>query len=465
MKIIFPKKSVLRIVKFFSLVFLVFFISVFAFSSYFRVNYKDRVLPNVYFYDTEVSGMTKDEVGQIVGATQTEKNDFIKLKFDGSEVVASVADVGFSWDRERTTDDIMKMGRGNGLIDNFLNQLQVLFFKLNVKFSYNFDHDVAEKYLEELATTIDSEPVDGKMEIKDGKATVFNLSHDGRKLLIKKSRLDLAKALIGGEEKVTLTIEQLKAKNPSDIEKLGVTELFATGTSNFYGSPKNRVHNIKQGAEVFSGVLIPPGENFSFITTLGDVSAATGYLPELVIKEDRTIPEYGGGLCQVSTTFFRAAINAGFPIVERSPHAYRVSYYEPAGFDATIYIPKPDLVFQNNSSRHILIQTRVEGNNLYVDFYGTGDGREVTVYPPIIYNFVQPGEPILIETDELPPGEKEQIDTAHVGADAYFTRKIVYENGEIKEDRFDSRYVPWRAKFKVGKQQVSEENSEGYEEE
>ena len=133
-------------------------------------------------------------------------------------------------------------------------------------------------------------------------------------------------------------------------------------------------------------MLVGPEDEFSFNSALGKVGVKQGYLPELVIKKDKTVPEYGGGLCQVSTTAFRGAVKAGFEITERESHAYPVQYYNPQGTDATIYPPHPDLRFKNNTPAYILIQTRIEGNKLYFDFYGSDDGRKVVLKGPYIYS-------------------------------------------------------------------------------
>jgi vancomycin resistance protein YoaR len=109
-----------------------------------------------------------------------------------------------------------------------------------------------------------------------------------------------------------------------------------------------------------------------------------GFLPELVIKKGKTVPEYGGGLCQVSTTMFRAAVNAGLKITERQPHSFPVQYYNPQGFDATVYDPRPDLRFINNTPNHLLIEAIVDGNWLIFNFYGTDDGRKVEIKGPYI---------------------------------------------------------------------------------
>jgi len=130
--------------------------------------------------------------------------------------------------------------------------------------------------------------------------------------------------------------------------------------------------------------LIKPGEEFSFVKILGEVDSDHGYLPELVIKKDKTEPEFGGGICQVSTTAFRAALNSGLKITARRNHAYPVQYYNPQGMDATVYIPRPDLRFINNTPAYILIQTKIEDTELIFKFFGTDDGREVKITGPKI---------------------------------------------------------------------------------
>jgi vancomycin resistance protein YoaR len=170
----------------------------------------------------------------------------------------------------------------------------------------------------------------------------------------------------------------------TDPAELGIRELVAEGTTNFRGSPKNRIFNINRALEQFQGVIIAPNAEFSFVKQLGDVDGEHGYLPELVIKDNKTEPEFGGGICQVSSTMFRTAINAGMKITARRNHAYPVSYYKPYGMDATVYIPAPDFRFRNNTSNNILILSSVEGTSLTFRFYGTKDGRQVEIDGPHI---------------------------------------------------------------------------------
>ena len=170
----------------------------------------------------------------------------------------------------------------------------------------------------------------------------------------------------------------------NNYKELGFREKIGSGKSDFRGSPKNRIHNIHVATGKFEGAIIVPNETFSFVKILGPVNEETGYKEELVIKNNETIPEFGGGICQVSTTLFRSAVNTGLEITERRHHAYPVQYYSPQGTDATVYLPKPDLQFINNTPGHILIQPRFNGTVLSFDIFGTSDGRQVITEGPTL---------------------------------------------------------------------------------
>jgi vancomycin resistance protein YoaR len=247
----------------------------------------------------------------------------------------------------------------------------------------------------------------------------------------------------------------LKVQDPvvdeNSLDALGIKEIIGRGETSFAGSPANRIHNIKTGLSFLQSALLKPGEEFSTVKKLGAVDNTTGYLPELVIKENRTTPEYGGGLCQVSTTLFRAVLKAGLKVTERQNHSYRVSYYEPpVGLDATIYLPRPDFKFLNDTPGHILVQGQVIGNRIIFELWGTSDGRTSVVTDPIITNIKPPPPEIRTETDTLPLGEVKQIEKPHEGATAiaYYT---VTRNGQvINKQTFKSIYKPWAARFLVG---------------
>lgn len=285
------------------------------------------------------------------------------------------------------------------------------------------DKDLVGKFLDDLAGKINRDPQDAKFFIENGRVSVFSLNEKGIKLDKEKS-LEifvsfLEKNSLSQEKSLELPFKEIAPEIFIDsIDSMGIASLIGEGKSNFRGSPKNRIHNIKVGSDRFNGILIKPDEEFSFVKILGEVDAEHGYLPELVIKKDKTEPEFGGGICQISTTAFRAAIYSGLKITTRKNHAYPVAYYNPQGMDATVYIPWPDLRFKNNTPGYILIQTKISGTELVFDFYGADDGRKTEIEGPKIL-------------ERKPDGSMKTT----------FTQKVYDKDGDIFiEDIFNSNY-------------------------
>jgi len=313
-----------------------------------------------------------------------------------------------------------------------------------------------KNYLQEnIASEIEIEPKNALFKAEEGKIIAFELGHNGKKIDYEKTIGKIENYFKNSQEQTTgveIESQDVQAEVSSqNAEDLGLKTLLATGESDFAGSPQNRIHNIKLGASKFNGVLVKPGEEFSFNAIIGEVNERSGYKPELVIKPDGIKPEYGGGLCQVATTVFRAMLNAGVPITQRSNHSLLVSYYKPYGTDATTYPGVHDVKFINDTPGHILIQTYITGAKLYFDFFGTNDNRKIIVgQPQYVSEFVDPGPAKEIPTDSLKKGEKKQVSNAFNGVSTVFYRTVAYEDGTEKKDKFFSKYKPWKAVYFVG---------------
>lgn len=234
-----------------------------------------------------------------------------------------------------------------------------------------------------------------------------------------------------------------------ELEARGIKEVLAVGESNFTGSSPERRQNIWAGARKFNGVILKQGERFSFNEILESVKPEDGFVEELVIKGNDTEKEFGGGVCQISTTVYRAAFSGGFPIDQRRNHSYAVPYYKPYGLDATIYLGGQDFKFTNDTPADLLIQAFMEGDNLYFVFYGTADGRTVALEGPFISGYQPAPDPIIEDSVLLPPGEMAELSPAHDGFRAEWVRQVQYPTYRTNE-RFVSIYRPWAARILRG---------------
>ena len=283
----------------------------------------------------------------------------------------------------------------------------------------------------------------------------------GRSLDIETSLAQINQQIAAGQHTIDLDMEYTNPPVTDDAtaESLGITELVHAETSYFRGSAAERIQNITLASAHFHGILVAPGESFSMADVLGDVSLDSGYAEALIIFGDRTIRGVGGGVCQVSTTLFRAAFFAGFQIDERYAHAYRVGYYEQvyggtdpdlAGLDATVYAPVVDFRFTNDTPYWLLMETYINGATLTWKFYSTSDGRSVEWDTSGLQNVEEPPEPLYEENPDLPEGTIKQVDWAVDGADVTVTRTVTRDGAVLHSDTFRTHYQPWRAVYQYG---------------
>lgn len=286
----------------------------------------------------------------------------------------------------------------------------------------------------------------------------------GREIDLEASLANIADSIKQGrhDAEVVMTVSEPKVFASATAQELGITELAFSQYTYFYGSSAQRVQNITIGAGSFHGLLIEPGQTFSMAEYLGNIDIDNGYAEAPVIYGGQTIEGVGGGICQVSTTLFRAAFNYGLPIVERHQHAYRVFYYERlangnidpglAGLDASVYVPVLDMKFKNDTPYWILMETYVNpsASSIQWKFYSTKVNRYVETKTTGPVNVVQPEPPVYRENPALAPGEVKQVDWEVDGADVDVIR-TVYENGQVYlQDRFVTKYEPWQAVFEYG---------------
>jgi len=244
-----------------------------------------------------------------------------------------------------------------------------------------------------------------------------------------------------------------------NLSQLGITNLLSVGRSDFSGSAPYRITNIKAGMRLLNGILLAPGEEFSFNNAVGSIDASNGFVEGYAIVQNRTQLEWGGGICQDSTTMFRAAFWAGLPITERWGHSFYISWYDKfafgdygngPGMDATIFTGALDLKFLNDTGHWLLIQTGTSGTTAEVRIYGTDDGRTVRLEGPTTRDRVPaPTEPVYVAEPSRPRGSPRQSDTARGGMTIDFAR-VIERDGQVVERRtFQTRFKPWPNIFEI----------------
>lgn len=326
--------------------------------------------------------------------------------------------------------------------------------------------DALGSYLNSLAYSLEKSPSNTRFVFNDDtrQLEVIQPAVIGRTLNIGKSIETIEQRLLEGHHVIPLEFIFTPPAVTDDQsgEQLGIRELIHTETSYFYGSSATRVQNIITAASKFHGLLVAPGETFSMAQAMGEVTLDNGYAEALIIYGGQTVKGVGGGVCQVSTTLFRAAFFSGFPIVERYPHAYRVYYYEKtagntinerlAGLDATVFVPVVDFRFTNDTPYWLLMETYVSPtyNTLTWKFYSTRDGRTVSWETTGPTNIVPAPKPEYRENPDLPQGEVKQVDWAADGAEVTVKRTVMRDGVILHQDTIYTKYAPWKAIYEYG---------------
>ncbi len=341
------------------------------------------------------------------------------------------------------------------------------------KLAIGLKEEGVSKFITEIILpTVEKEAKNAKFEIgSNGKVNEFTGSRPGVTVDQEKMYTALNDAMLqrfwhdeGYADSVQLVVTQTEPKvKTGEVNDLGIKEILGVGYSNFSGSPSNRVKNIRLAVkDKLNGLLIKPGEEFSMINALGPFTLEAGYLPELVIKGDEIKPEIAGGLCQIGSTMFRAAMNSGLEITQRRNHSLVVGYYNDhrnglPGTDATIYDPAPDFRFRNDTDNYALITTEMntQTGDLFFTIWGTSNGTKGSYTEPKVIKWIDAGDTKFIETTTLAPGVK-KCQGKHNGAQTTFTYIKKLDNGELVERVFESYYRPLPEICLVGVENLSD---------
>ena len=323
------------------------------------------------------------------------------------------------------------------------------------------DEEPLRAYLEELAPALAVEPVDARFHFDEGSDQLepISPSQEGRALDVGASLVHIVQELAAGHRYIPLVVQAVPPRYPdtATAEESGIVELVVEGDSYFIDSPSGRDHNIRLAATKFDGIVVAPGETFSFNHYLGEVTVEAGYDESYITAGEQLAIEVGGGICQVSTTAFRAAFWGGYPIVERWYHHYRVGYYElrdaGVGMDATVYSPQVDFKFVNDRPYPLLIETEIEeaAHRLVFRFYSTDDARRVEKEGPEVSDETEPAPPIYQLDEELEPDTVIRWQSAVDGLTATIERRVYDAADELLyRDTFVSEYAPRRAAYHYG---------------
>ncbi|WP_448543616.1 VanW family protein [Roseiflexus sp.] len=323
------------------------------------------------------------------------------------------------------------------------------------RIAVTLDQDMIARRIRQIADETEKPGTRPRVAWNNGDLKIMKPGKPGLRLDEARAR-DMVIAAAMGRDR-TLDLPMVPTDPPvteANLHQLGIRELVSIGKSDFTGSAAYRVHNIGVGMQLLNGLLIAPGEEFSFNKNIGQINAANGFVEGAAIIQNRTQQEFGGGICQDSTTMFRAAFWAGLPITERWGHSFYISWYDKyalgprgngPGLDATIFTGGPDLKFVNDTGAWLLIQawSNPKTGVAQIELYGTKPNRTVDLTHKVYDRVPAPTEPVFVADPKVPQGTIKHTDKARGGMtiDVY---RLVVENGVPRPpELFRTRFRPW----------------------
>ncbi|GAB6447011.1 MULTISPECIES: VanW family protein [Bacillus] len=342
-------------------------------------------LPNTTFEGISLGGKNKKDIQAIINQKTTELDQkSLTYIFQNDKQTYTWKDLGVNYKEKDIIDKIFKEQEGNAMNRyKMRKQAENGELKRDYKLTPQLNTTTYESFMKDKYNETLKNPVNAELSIE---GTTVNISQSQNGEKIDKGKLsDLTKqAINSGTSDVTLPVTLLKPeRSTEDIQKMGIKEVIAEYSTPMAGRNGNQSFNVNKSANTLSGVIVAPDETFSFNGRVGVTDAAHGYKSAAVFSQGKVIQSAGGGVCQVSSTLYSAALRADLGIVSRSNHSMPVNYL-PLGQDAAVADYGPDLKFKNNTGNHIYIQAFSNGGSITTRIFGTNTGKNVEVSSQVI---------------------------------------------------------------------------------
>lgn len=424
--------------------------------------YQNKVFPNIYINNIYIGGKDQSTVNLIIDEVNQRLFEKKLLVIYNTQPIAtfSGSQLNLHYDKEKLLKKSYLIGREKNFFQRLISLTNIFLFnkKVTIDEKIKYDRSILIDYVQYLKSLYNKPAKNALFKFENNRVISFRKEENGLEIDSSNFFNDFEKIIQNDSKIQQITIKEkiiLPEITLAKANDFGIEEKIGSGSSNFSGSISERIFNITLAASKFNGILIPPQKILSFNETLGEVSSVLGYKKAYVIKEGKTILDDGGGVCQVSTTLFRAVLNSGLPIIERTAHTYRVSYYEndsQPGFDATVYTPYIDFKFKNDTPSYILIETEIDKEKklLFLNLYGKKDGRKIIISPITIWDISPPPEAKYQEDATLKKGVIKQVEWPAWGAKTSFNYQVIKEGKIIFKKTFFSYYRPWPAIYLVG---------------
>lgn len=391
--------------------------------------WENKVYPEVDVYGINLTGLSKEEATGLLNekllALIMDKK--ISVLAGDKKLELSYKEIDPKYDIENIIEEAFHYGKEGGLFSksSFIKSREVV----NIKPTISFNEEKLKDFEEKIKNEVNVKPKDAEIQINLGNIIitpdVFGRSIDEGELhnkLIENINGD-PKSII----ELTFELKEEEAKIKSaDLNK--ITGEISSYSSSYKDTKDDRVLNMKIAAETISGTLLMPDEEFSYNNLIGDTTPEKGYGIANTYVGNEIVPDYGGGICQVSTTLYRAAMKANLRSTERMSHSLTVSYSEP-GLDATVANGVIDYKFINSYDFPVYIEGYVDGGTVVFNIYGNKEGMGGKTYELVNEIHEKYNPQVKYEEDITMDEGSERVSVYGMTGYKASSYQVTYENG------------------------------------
>ncbi|MGQ9557716.1 MAG: VanW family protein [Desulfurispora sp.] len=412
----------------------------------------DRIVPGVRVMGEDFAGLTRPQaLARLLARERELLARPLVFRHGQHNWPVEPRELGVRLQAGAMVEQALRVGHEGNLWDRYLVQRRVAREGVEIAPRLSFDESRLQQKLDEIGREIAEPPQDASFRVRSDDTIEIIPGRSGKRIDRERVLADLQKELQEGYTNRPIELVLVEAPprvTTAQVESYGLNGLLASFTTRFDAAQADRSYNIRIAAAALDNLLLPPGGTSSFNQVVGPRSSEAGYKNAKVIVGNEFVEGLGGGVCQVSSTLYNAALLAGLEIVRRSNHSLPVSYVPP-GRDATVTYGYIDFVFRNSTPHHVLVKTFTGSGSLTVKIYGNRQYRkQISVRTRVLEVF--PPQVVYEQDPTLPRGVQKVKQEGQPGY-RVAAERVIYENGQTRVEPLPgSLYRPMNKIVLVG---------------
>lgn len=397
---------------------------------------KDSTIPDgIYVGEFNLGGMTKEEAqAQVKAYIDSLADQKITLSIEGQNVETSAKELGFYWSNTDAVEEATAHAVGGNLIEQYMGRKDLQKNPVNIPLETAVNEASVEAFVTEKCEGIAAEPQNATI-VRENDQFVITPGVTGKAVDIEatKTALDAAMTAGAGQPVTVEAVVTVKEPDITEEDLSTISDVLGTCSTNFSSSGAARSKNLSNGAAKINGRVLMPGETLSGYECMQPFTTENGYYTAAAYENGQVVDSIGGGVCQIATTLYNAALRSELEITQRQNHSMIVTYVKPS-MDAAIAGTYKDIKITNNYSTPIYVEGYTDNRELYFTIYGkeTRPANREVKYESETLSSTDPGAPTERVDNSLAPGTRRQVQSAHRGLKSRLWKVVYVDGAEVE---------------------------------